>query len=153
MIMRGTALRRDRDGDGGFMEALLAMMVVTVAVALLALSFSLTAHDLKDAKATTSLGQASSDLLHRFQEDRSIWRDGCLVWSSLGMRAEGPYQSPNGTQGYTILIMDLENDDRVTIGSAVPQGTMGARAVDEHAWNLLRPDGTIGPGLIILEVW
>lgn len=152
--MRGrAALKRDREADGGFMEALLAMMVVTVAVALLALSFSLTAHDLREAEDVTSLEQAAADIMHQFREDRSIWRDGALVWASLEVRAAEPYQILNGTQGYTILIMDLEYEGlKMTIGPSGTQGA-GARAVEQHAWNLLRPDGTVGPGLIILEVW
>lgn len=134
------------------MEALLAMMVVTVAVALLALSFSLTAHDLKGEEGSTSLGQGAADLLHQFREDRSIWRDGSLVWSSLEGRSHDPYANPNGTHGYSILIMDMENERKIFIGPS-DNGTTGTRAIDEHAWNLHRADGTTGPGIIILEVW
>ena len=135
------------------MEALLAMMVVTVAVALLALSFSLTAHDLRTKGDVTSLAGGIDDLLHRFKDDRSIWRDGSLAWASLQVREGRPYSCPNGTNGYSIMVLDIENDETTIISSSLRPMDGSTRVADEHAWNIIRSDGTVGPGLIVLEVW
>jgi len=136
------------------MEALLAMMVVTVAVALLALSFSLTAHDLKGETDATDLKGCTASLLKQFREDVSLWRDDALVWTSLESRVATPYQSPNGSHAYSIQVIDLGWDVQIIIGSTdrLALGE-GSRVVEEHAWNVIRQDGTIGPGLIVLEVW
>jgi hypothetical protein len=148
-------LRLDQRGDGGFMEALLAMMVVTVAVALLALAFTFTAHDLKDAGESTGLEKCGQILLRDLQEDHSIWRDSRLAWTSLDVRVAAPYDIPDGAHGYAIEVHLIDTDVEAKCievpGSAV--NLDGSRIVIKHACSLVMADGNIAPGLIIMEVW
>ncbi|OPY32016.1 MAG: hypothetical protein A4E32_01625 [Methanomassiliicoccales archaeon PtaU1.Bin124] len=130
----------------------MAMMVVTVAVALLALSFSITSHDLREQGDGTELKEGATRLLNTMENDVSVWWEGMLVWTSMQARAATPYPLPDALKGYCLELIDIgDGSSSVTIEDiTLPSDSP---MVLKHACNVVRTDGSIGPGLIVLEVW
>jgi hypothetical protein len=146
--------RIDGNGIGGFMEAILALMVVTIAVMLLSISFSLTAYDARQSKVTDELERAGLELKDIFENDVSIWRDGMLSWTSLQVRSARPYDVPKGLSGYDVQVIALS--ERGDIECNIGQGSYVSgndSALSKLAGRLVMPDGSILAGKVLIKVW
>lgn len=136
------------------MEAILALMVVTIAVMLLSISFSLAAYDARQGKVTDGLERAGQELTDLFCNDVSIWRDGMLSWTSLQVRSAHPYDVPLGLSGYDLRVMALS--ERGDVECNISQGycTAGSdSALSKLAEQLVMPDGSIMAGKVLIKVW
>jgi hypothetical protein len=149
--MRGSI---DDNGIGGFMEAILALMVVTIAVMLLSISFSLTAYDARQSNVTDELERAGQELKDIFYNDVSIWRDGMLSWTSLQVRSARPYDLPQGLSGYDVQVIALS--ERGDLECNIGQGHYASgndSALSKLAEQMVMSDGSIRAGKVLIKVW
>lgn len=136
------------------MEAILALMVVTIAVMLLSISFSLAAYDARQGKVTDDLGRAGQEITDIFNNDISIWRDGMLSWASLQVRTSQPYDVPQGLSGYDITVISLS--ERSGMECSISRGPCAAEnvsALSKMARQLVMPDGSVLAGKVMIKVW
>jgi hypothetical protein len=146
--------RSDKRAIGGFMEAILALMVVTVAIVLLSISFSLAAYDAVQEGSSSQLDAGCEEMRKAFEEDMSSWRDCKLSWSSLGYRQSDPYEVAEGIKGYEIEVVDISSEARD--GIAIGSGTMrdaNATASVHLACSIITTGGEVHAGLVVITVW
>jgi len=151
--MRGVGdLKAGDDGIGGFTEAVLALMVVTLAVVLLSASLSFTGIGLLEKGGEASSSALCDDVWVTVSEDEMIWDGDIVVLTSYEMRATSPYAVSDGLFGYEITLTDMTGN-----GSAVQIiGGVEVEGADVHAERhpvLLRTDSGMRPGMIEVRVW
>lgn len=137
------------------MEAIMALMVVTVAVMLLSLSFSLTAHDLNGSSERTVMKGRATSLAEEILNDIALWRSGCLVWSGLSLRSECPYAIPEGLNGYSIEVLRIDRgcEPFLFTNHSMDRDADDTTCVIKHALDVISDDGAVRPALLIIEVW
>jgi hypothetical protein len=153
--MRGIgALRRSTDGIGGFTEAVIALMVVTVAVILLSASFSITSIEVLTESDEASLVDGCEDVWNMMVDDELLWDGSSIVLSSFGTRSSDPYGLPDGLLGYEISLMDVSNGSLSSVIIVNGTEVVGAEIRTERHPVLVRTEmGAMHAGLIEVRAW
>lgn len=153
--MRGTrAFRHNRRGLGGFTEAVMTLMVVTLAVILLSVAFSLTSLEVLRDNDKTSLSVRCIEVWRCMIDDEMLWNGDAIVLSSFDSRALDPYAHPEGIFGYDIYLIDVDQDNRSFTRMFNGFEVEGAEVfVDEHPVLVMNELGELHAGLIEIRVW
>ncbi|MCE5297288.1 MAG: hypothetical protein LLG16_09350 [Euryarchaeota archaeon] len=153
--MRGIReLRRGSEGIGGFTEAVLALMVVTLAVILLSASFSITGIEVLRQGDESSLSEGCEDVWNLMADDELLWDGGAVVLSSFITRSFEPYSIPEGLNGYEVFLLDISNGSLSSTMICEGAAITGAEVRSERHPVLLRTDpGTIHASLLDVRVW
>ncbi|MFA5313947.1 MAG: hypothetical protein WC375_11655 [Methanomassiliicoccales archaeon] len=153
--MRGIKeLRRGSGGIGGFTEAVLALMVVTLAVILLSASFSITGIEVLRQGDESSLSEGCEDVWNLMADDELLWDGDAVVLSSFTTRSFEPYNIPEDLHGYEISLLDISNDSLSSTMICEGAEIAGAEVRSERHPVLLRTElGVIHAGLVDVRVW
>jgi hypothetical protein len=148
------SIKRDDRGIGGFVESLLAIMVVTVAVVLFTVTMALNLVSIGEEDGSDGVRDASGLLVERVMDECATIDGDGLSFPSLQSLVDRPYPLPNGTIGYVISVHDLSADGailEIRVGSgpkaAGPIGTMKLPV------SLVLFDGRSHAGILEVSVW
>lgn len=105
------SLARDRDGIGGFMESILAIMIVTSGLLLLTFSFYLTAID---DVVDSELDGRCEELIDLVMDDSSLMREeGVIEHSAL---AHINFSKIDIDNEFKLVINDLHSESTIVLG-------------------------------------
>jgi hypothetical protein len=153
--MRGTrAFKHSSKAVGGFTEAVLALMIVTLSVILLSASFSITSIDVLRDGDEDVLSERCEDVRNQVVDDELLWAGDAIVLSSFDSRASYPYEIPTGLFGYELSLTGITDDNASSI--VIFNGTE-VEGADVHAERypvlVMTEFGTLRAGMIEVKVW
>ena len=153
-MLRRKWLMMDEYGLGGFNEAIMVLMIVTMAVILFSTSLSFSAEHLIKSKENDRYDKTTESLFDVLQDDIMLWDDGLLVLTSFHLRCEDPYPVPEGALGYKItLIMVLEKGSPTfSFNNGLEMEGIDAHH-DKFPVSVVAQTGDVVPGMIEMVVW
>jgi hypothetical protein len=147
------SINRDDRAVGGFVESLLAIMVVTVAVVLFTVTMSLNLASISDVDNEDIAADACQGLVERLLDDYSCANGEGLSNTSLGHLMARPYPLPDGAIGYVIMVQDLADCTSYEIREGVGPKLGGAIATMKVPISLVLLDGSSHAGVLEVSTW
>ncbi len=105
-------LRGRSDGIGGFFEAIVALMVITIGVVFITFTLPFVANEVEEMDAGGRMERACEDLMAQFLGDGDIFSaDGMLDLSAVGSLTGKDYHIDGGVAGFKVIVTDPSSLD------------------------------------------
>jgi hypothetical protein len=152
VIVRVKRIKRQKKGVGGFMEALLALMVITVGVLMITSSLTLSSQGLTERRE--DLSDCGERLMDRILTDPELTAHGSIRYAAL--RDCRPERlSVEGVQGFRIALIELSGETSSPLqlsygASSHPEDDPFVRSVPVNSYHGPRD---IRAALLLVWVW